>query len=282
MLQPSHGSDPADRLVPHPGEQIQCDLRLLGRPGGPAVTPVVQSMVTHRQSEVGAVEGLLQQLARDGPALGRTALTTAPEGVPPPCTSNSWTSRPSPATAEPLRLREGPENTVYVENGETVRLLMKFGPHQDRYRIHCHHLVHEDHDIMAQSQCGKPQTPDRQRIDEPFVNSSLIDGTWFGPIAVPPRDVLCWATGEECPSIPGTSGVSPSRTWRPRFCCPRTASSGARRMLRSAVSSHGGGRMGPSPMSKGGGQPQAGPPPKRDQCPKSVLWLTSLYQSDQP
>ena len=43
---------------------------------------------------------------------------------------------------------------------------------------------------MAQFQVGKPQTPDRQRIDEPFVDSRLIDGTWFGPITVPHRNVL--------------------------------------------------------------------------------------------
>lgn len=71
-----------------------------------------------------------------------------------------------------------------------MRLLMKFGPHQGRYMSYCHNLVQEDHDIMAQFQVGKPQTPDRQRIDEPFVDSRLIDGTWFGPITVPHRNVL--------------------------------------------------------------------------------------------
>ena len=42
-----------------PGEQNQCDLRFLHRPGSPAVTSVAQSIVTHRQSEVGEVEDLL-------------------------------------------------------------------------------------------------------------------------------------------------------------------------------------------------------------------------------
>ena len=31
---------------------------------------------------------------------------------------------------------------------------------------------------------------DGQSVDEPFVDSSLIDGTWFGPVAVPPGHVF--------------------------------------------------------------------------------------------
>ena len=60
----------------------------------------------------------------------------------------------------PFNYEKGPKDTVYVGEGETVRLLMKFGPHQGRYMIHCHNLVHEDHDMMVQFQVGKPPTPD--------------------------------------------------------------------------------------------------------------------------
>jgi spore coat protein A, manganese oxidase len=31
---------------------------------------------------------------------------------------------------------------------------MKFGPHRGRYMIHCHNLVHEDHDMMGQFAVG--------------------------------------------------------------------------------------------------------------------------------
>ncbi|MFI7493783.1 multicopper oxidase family protein [Kocuria sp. M4R2S49] len=48
----------------------------------------------------------------------------------------------------------GPKDVVYVGEGETVRLLMKFGPHQGRYMIHCHNLSHEDHDMMVQFRVG--------------------------------------------------------------------------------------------------------------------------------
>ena len=38
---------------------------------------------------------------------------------------------------------------------------MKFGPHQGRYMMHCHNLVHEDHDMMHQFAVGwKPGQPD--------------------------------------------------------------------------------------------------------------------------
>jgi FtsP/CotA-like multicopper oxidase with cupredoxin domain len=48
----------------------------------------------------------------------------------------------------------GPKDVVYVGEGETVRLLMKFGPHRGRYMVHCHNLPHEDHDMMVQFRVG--------------------------------------------------------------------------------------------------------------------------------
>ncbi|MBG6216243.1 FtsP/CotA-like multicopper oxidase with cupredoxin domain [Arthrobacter sp. CAN_A6] len=48
----------------------------------------------------------------------------------------------------------GPKDVVYVGEGETVRLLMKFGPHRGRYMVHCHNLPHEDHDMMVQFSVG--------------------------------------------------------------------------------------------------------------------------------
>jgi FtsP/CotA-like multicopper oxidase with cupredoxin domain len=52
----------------------------------------------------------------------------------------------------------GPKDTVYVGEDETVRLLVHFtvgpGSSGGRYMIHCHNLVHEDHDMMAQYRVG--------------------------------------------------------------------------------------------------------------------------------
>jgi FtsP/CotA-like multicopper oxidase with cupredoxin domain len=48
----------------------------------------------------------------------------------------------------------GGKDVVYVGEDETVRVEMKFGPNSGLYMMHCHNLVHEDHDMMAQFRVG--------------------------------------------------------------------------------------------------------------------------------
>ena len=61
----------------------------------------------------------------------------------------------------PFPYERGPKDVVYIGEGETVRLLMKFAPHGGRYMMHCHNLPHEDHDMMAQFRVGPaPTDPD--------------------------------------------------------------------------------------------------------------------------
>ena len=60
---------------------------------------------------------------------------------------------------------KGPKDVVYVGENETVRVAMRFAgpaagdgwptPH-GRYMMHCHNLVHEDHDMMMQFKVGDP------------------------------------------------------------------------------------------------------------------------------
>ena len=54
----------------------------------------------------------------------------------------------------PLPHERGPKDVAYVGEGETVRVIAKFGPQVGRYMIHCHNLVHEDHDMMVQFEVG--------------------------------------------------------------------------------------------------------------------------------
>jgi spore coat protein A, manganese oxidase len=62
----------------------------------------------------------------------------------------------------PFDYERGPKDVVYTGENETVRLLMKFGPHRGRYMVHCHNLPHEDHDMMQQFAVGwRPGDPDR-------------------------------------------------------------------------------------------------------------------------
>ncbi|AUI49638.1 Multicopper oxidase with three cupredoxin domains (includes cell division protein FtsP and spore coat protein CotA) [Arthrobacter crystallopoietes] len=61
----------------------------------------------------------------------------------------------------PFPYEKGPKDVVYLGEGETVRVLMKFEHHRGRYMIHCHNLPHEDHDMMAQFSVGyKSGDPD--------------------------------------------------------------------------------------------------------------------------
>ena len=60
----------------------------------------------------------------------------------------------------PMDHERGPKDVVYLGERETVRLLMRFGPHEGKYMVHCHNLPHEDHDMMSQFRVGPPKNPD--------------------------------------------------------------------------------------------------------------------------
>jgi FtsP/CotA-like multicopper oxidase with cupredoxin domain len=59
---------------------------------------------------------------------------------------------------QPYPWERGPKDVVYVGEDETVRVVTKFsvgaGSSGGRYMIHCHNLVHEDHDMMGQYRVG--------------------------------------------------------------------------------------------------------------------------------
>jgi spore coat protein A, manganese oxidase len=54
----------------------------------------------------------------------------------------------------PFDYERGPKDTAYLGEGDMVRVIAKFGPHRGRYMVHCHNLVHEDHDMMGQYAVG--------------------------------------------------------------------------------------------------------------------------------
>jgi FtsP/CotA-like multicopper oxidase with cupredoxin domain len=59
---------------------------------------------------------------------------------------------------KPFPWELGPKDVVYVGERETVKVLAHFtvgeGSSGGRYMIHCHNLVHEDHDMMTQFRVG--------------------------------------------------------------------------------------------------------------------------------
>jgi spore coat protein A, manganese oxidase len=58
----------------------------------------------------------------------------------------------------PLPHELGPKDVVYLGEGETVRTIMKFEG-RGKYMIHCHNLIHEDHDMMTQFEVVDPNGP---------------------------------------------------------------------------------------------------------------------------
>jgi FtsP/CotA-like multicopper oxidase with cupredoxin domain len=75
----------------------------------------------------------------------------------------------------PYDYEKGPKDVVFIGEGETVRLITKFGPHQGKYMIHCHNLVHEDHDMMAQFEVGPPDGGDDPREADPCADLPAPD-----------------------------------------------------------------------------------------------------------
>jgi FtsP/CotA-like multicopper oxidase with cupredoxin domain len=54
----------------------------------------------------------------------------------------------------PEDYEKGPKDVVYVGESEKVRVIMRFENQDGRYMMHCHNLVHEDHDMMVQFEVG--------------------------------------------------------------------------------------------------------------------------------
>jgi FtsP/CotA-like multicopper oxidase with cupredoxin domain len=55
----------------------------------------------------------------------------------------------------PPAYEQGMKDTFYVGELQTLEIIGRFGPHEGRYMMHCHNLVHEDHDMMTQFQVGQ-------------------------------------------------------------------------------------------------------------------------------
>ena len=87
----------------------------------------------------------------------------------------------------PYPWERGPKDVVYVAEGEIVRVIMKFGPHKGRYMIHCHNLVHEDHDMMAQFEVGKGgpsplSIPARPKSEAPPLYNTVPETVSENPV----------------------------------------------------------------------------------------------------
>jgi FtsP/CotA-like multicopper oxidase with cupredoxin domain len=71
----------------------------------------------------------------------------------------------------PFDYEKAPKDVVYLGENETVRMVGRFERQVGRYMMHCHNLVHEDHDMMVQFEVGTgghdPITADPARNGPP-------------------------------------------------------------------------------------------------------------------
>ena len=86
--------------------------------------------------------------------------------------------------APPLPHEIGAKDVVFLGENESVRLLINFDKGQGKYMIHCHNLVHEDHDMMSQFSVGLKQTDMDSNMD---TNTKPIPSDPNHPVkAAPP------------------------------------------------------------------------------------------------
>jgi spore coat protein A len=104
----------------------------------------------------------------------------------------------------PFDYELGPKDTAYVGENETVRLITAFSPHAGRYMMHCHNLVHEDHDMMVQFEVGSGG-PDPIASD-PARDLPAPPLTAGPPPAAPPPVIA--APGTAAPARRGGGGGS--------------------------------------------------------------------------
>jgi spore coat protein A, manganese oxidase len=69
----------------------------------------------------------------------------------------------------PFPWEKGPKDVFYLGENETVRVIMRFGPQHGRYMVHCHNLVHEDHDMMVQFNVGKAFSNRKDDRNDPIL-----------------------------------------------------------------------------------------------------------------
>lgn len=76
----------------------------------------------------------------------------------------------------PLPYERGWKDVVLLSDLETVRVVARFGPHKGKYMMHCHNLVHEDHDMMNQFEVGsggsEPLSEPAKRLPAPNLGST--------------------------------------------------------------------------------------------------------------
>ncbi|MDJ0377455.1 multicopper oxidase domain-containing protein [Cryobacterium sp. PH31-L1] len=79
---------------------------------------------------------------------------------------------------KPFAWENGPKDVFYAGENESITALMQFDTGNDaggRYMIHCHNLVHEDHDMMVQFAVGDYRVNDPINSDPSYADTMPLD-----------------------------------------------------------------------------------------------------------
>ena len=82
----------------------------------------------------------------------------------------------------PFPYERGPKDVFYLGENETVRVLIRFGPQDGRYMVHCHNLVHEDHDMMVQFNVGEVYANRKDDPNDPMFAARAKPISEMGPL----------------------------------------------------------------------------------------------------
>ena len=168
----------------------------------------------------------------------------------------------------PFDYELGPKDVIYVGENESVDIIMRFGPNRGRYMIHCHNLVHEDHDMMVQFSVGlgadevdphDPIATDPAQRDDDGDEGRAPDAR---PPGAPPRDNSGPGSGSAGPGSgsPGTGSGSSG----PGSGGPGTGPAVAppKKKPKKKKKHKGKGPKGKGPTGKGKPRPPRGPRPR--------------------
>ena len=100
---------------------------------------------------------------------------------------------------------KGTKDTVYLGENETITVITRIGPQPGRYMMHCHNMVHEDHDMMHQFWVKPPDGYDpmgSRAADQPADGSLNLPPVSDGPQFPPPAAAQATSPGGGTPTTP--------------------------------------------------------------------------------
>jgi spore coat protein A, manganese oxidase len=80
----------------------------------------------------------------------------------------------------PYVYESGWKDVILLSEFETVRVIASFNPQPGKYMIHCHNVVHEDHDMMTQFEVVRRRAEDPPTFDPMSARAQKLPATPLG------------------------------------------------------------------------------------------------------